>query len=152
MRLWETKAASRLTYLVQVNMTFFQLDLKTNCGRLQASSTLNDRYCAPMWILQRVEAGRHGRIRLVRRRRSQDHPPVHQLFQGRGNFSCTMVHRLSRIFVVPGGLSNLQQNSTGQWLPYSESRALSIMSPLMVDGTIACSALGLNDERCLSRP
>lgn len=43
--------------------SFQETGFPTECEWMQASSTSYDRYCAPMWIPQRVEAGCHGRIR-----------------------------------------------------------------------------------------
>ena len=80
-RTWQYLAFMRgqsrphLDYFGQMNMTSSQHHLETIDELSKNTSILHlqkKRYCASMWILQRVEAGRHGRIRLVWRQKSQD--------------------------------------------------------------------------------
>lgn len=73
-----------------------------------------------MWILQRVEAGRHGRIRLLRRQKSQDQPHYitsHRAFRKSGRL-LTQAGPPAR--VIHSGRYSVQQNQTGEWLPYSD--------------------------------
>lgn len=99
----QTRAAHFPIYLVKI-------DLGSLHPRRGVSRQITDllHLISPllrlMWILERVEAGRHGRIRLVWRQTSHlYHHSKHQSFRRWGNFSCMLDHRLAHAGVVSSG-------------------------------------------------
>lgn len=106
-------------------MPSFQHQVGTVDGLLKNTSIrlLKARYCASIWILQRVEAGRHGRIRLLWRQKSQDQPHYitsHRSFRKSGQLLPKLAHRLAHACVIHSGRYSVQQDQTGEWLAYSD--------------------------------